>query len=448
MQNSFLQISKSMPLRGTVALTGAKNAVLVIMASLLLTRGKSILYNVPRSADVLHMITLLQELGIKVCFDEKKQALYVDTTGVCMWKVSPEIMGKMRASILVMGPLLALFGKAEIAMPGGCVIGSRPIDLHLFGFVKMGVTIFQEGEFLCAKTSELTGATIVLDYPSVGATENIMMAAVTATGITRIVNAALEPEVMDLIAVLQKMGARISVFPPATIEIQGGFDLHPIEHTIIMDRLEAGALLLAAAITGGRIDLPDAPAFAMEAVIAKLEQMGHAIVIGQGGIGVSFIATNLPQAVSFKTGPYPAFPTDLQAPMMALQCVARGVSVITETVFENRFVHIPELQKMGATISVQGNTATVTGVVQLKGTRVTASDIRASCALMLAGLVAQGSTMMEGVSHWRRGYDNLEHKLRMLGADVTMHDGQQGIGDKSDKAQLFVEILKNNCVSS
>lgn len=420
MHNSYLEIKQSLPLSGTVSLMGAKNAVLVIMASLLLTRGKSILHNVPCSSDVLHMIILLQELGGHVIFDTERKVLHVDTSSVFSYKVSPEIMGKMRASILVMGPLLAQFKKAEIALPGGCVIGSRPIDLHLFGFEKMGAVMTQEDQFLCAHVSDFKAAQIVLDYPSVGATENIMMAALAATGVTRIVNAALEPEVLDLIEVLTKMGAEIRILPPATIEIVGGQPLTPVEHTIIMDRLEAGTLLLAAAITGGSIDLPDAPAFVMEAVITKLEQMGHTIIVGQGGHGISLIATNSPQAVSFKTGPYPAFPTDLQAPMMALQCVARGVSVITETVFENRFGHVKELQKMGAQIAVDHNTATVTGVERLKGAYVEATDIRASCALMLAGLVAQGTSVMTGISHWRRGYDNLEQKLATLGAHVAM----------------------------
>lgn len=420
MHNSYLEINKSLPLSGTVSLMGAKNAVLVIMASLLLTRGKSILHNVPCSSDVLHMIILLQELGAQVIFDTEHKTLHVDTSFVCSYKVSPEIMGKMRASILVMGPLLAQFKKAEIALPGGCVIGARPIDLHLFGFEKMGAVMTQEEGFLCAQALEFKESKIVLDYPSVGATENIMMAALAVPGVTRIVNAALEPEVLDLIEVLTKMGAEIRILPPATIEIVGGSPLMPIEHTIIMDRLEAGTLLLAAAITGGTINLPDAPAFVMEAVIAKLEQMGHTVIVGHGGQGISLIATNSPQAVSFKTGPYPAFPTDLQAPMMALQCVSQGVSIVTETVFENRFGHVKELQKMGAQIDVEHNTATITGVNQLQGSSVVATDIRASCALMLAGLVAQGTTVMTGISHWRRGYDNLEHKLALLGARVAM----------------------------
>ena len=420
MENGYLEIQQSLPLQGTATLTGAKNAVLVIMASLLLTRGKSRLYNVPRSADVLNMITLLRELGATLSFNESQHCLDVDTELLNSYKVSPESMRKMRASVLVMGPLLAQFGKAEIALPGGCVIGARPIDLHLFGFEKMGAIISQKEDFLCAHAGSLKGTTIVLDYPSVGATENIIMAALAASGKTRIVNAALEPEVMDLITVLKKMGGDITICPPATLEINGGNSLHPIEHTIVMDRLEAGTLLLAAAITGGSIDLPTAPAFALEAVVAKLEQMGHAVTVGEDGIGISLIATKLPQAVSFKTGPYPAFPTDLQAPMMALQCVARGTSVITETVFENRFVHSKELQKMGAQIRVHGNTATVVGVDQLIGAQVVASDIRASCALMLAGLVAQDTTIMTEMQHWYRGYDKLEQKLVALGARVRI----------------------------
>jgi UDP-N-acetylglucosamine 1-carboxyvinyltransferase len=418
---NYLMIKQSPPLQGTLELIGAKNAVLVIIASLLLARGASVLCNVPRSADVLHMIALLEELGATVFFDVHTHTLSVDTSNVTRWQVSPAIMRKMRASVLVMGPLLALFGKADIALPGGCVIGQRPIDLHCIGFERMGAAICQQAEYLTAQAAHLKGAAIFLDYPSVGATENIMMAAVKADGVTRIINASLEPEVMDLMSVLTKMGACIEIQSPGIIVITGVQDLYPVEHTVIMDRLEAGALLLAAAITGGQISLPQAPAFALDAVIAKLDQMGHSLTVGDGGIGIALIATKSPRAVSFKTGPYPGFPTDLQAPMMALQCFADGESVVEETVFENRLLHTTELVKMGAFITVHNNTARIKGVDILRGMPVVATDIRASCALMLAGLVAQGTTTMMGVSHWLRGYDNLEHKLSALGAHITLH---------------------------
>ena len=421
MKNAYLQIEQSLELSGDVSLVGAKNAVLVIMSSLLLTSGKSRLKNVPASADVLHMIRLLEELGAQVTFVQDEHILEIDTLGVNKWQVNPDIMKKMRASILVMGPLLARFGRADIAMPGGCVLGARPIDYHLKNFAKMGVKIQEEGHFLHAQVDELIPGKIVLEYPSVGATENIMMAAALVKGTTRIINAALEPELLDLIAVLKKMGAQITIDPPAMLVIDGVDELLPITHEIISDRLEAGSLLLAAAITGGEVNLPQAPAYALDVFLLKLEEMGHSITVGKNNVGIHLKATDSPHAVSFKTGPYPGFPTDLQAPMMALQCLAEGTSTIEETVFENRLVHAHELQKMGAQINVEGNKALVTGVEELYGAHVIASDIRASCALVLAGLVAKGTTIMTGVPHWQRGYEALEKKLAALGANIRLH---------------------------
>lgn len=424
MNIGYLEVKQTKQFEGTVDLIGAKNAVLVIMASLLLTAGKSKLYNVPASADVMHMIKLLQHMGADIHFWIDEHILEVDTTHVDKWKVDVEIMKKMRASILVMGPLLARFGRVDVAVPGGCVIGSRPIDYHLINFAKMGVLIEAQGDFLHAYAPQLRPQRLVLEYPSVGATENIMMAATLTKGITHIVNAALEPEVLDLITVLQKMGAHIAIEAPATLVIEGVETLKAVEHEIIPDRLEAGALLIAAAAAGGSLYLPHAPAYSMEVFLLKLEQMGHTIEIGASGVGVTFRATQSPKAVSFKTGPYPSFPTDLQAPMMALQCVAEGTSTIQETVFENRLLHVRELQKMGAQIKVEHNTATITGVEQLYGTHVIASDIRASCALVVAGLGAQGITVITGIQHWRRGYEMLEQKISLLGGFITVHEGE------------------------
>ncbi len=420
--NSYLEIKQSPELSGDISLYGAKNAVLVIMASLLLTSGKSRLKNVPGSSDVLHMIKLLESLGAVVCFDQEMHELEVDTSGVNKWQVRQDIMQQMRASILVMGPLLARFSRADIALPGGCVIGSRPIDLHLKNFEKMGVEIDRTGSFLKTHAPALRAHDIVLDYPSVGATENLMMAAVCAPGSTRIINAALEPEVLDLIAVLKKMGAKIDLEVPATIIIEGVSSLVPIEHDLVPDRLEAGTLLLAAAITGGSVTLSNANKDHLSVFLLKLQEMGHLVGTGLNGAGISFKATQSPKAVSFKTAPYPGFPTDLQAPMMAVQCLAQGRSVIDETVFENRLVHIRELQKMGAQISVDGSKAIITGVEELYGASVIASDIRASCALAIAGLAAKGTTIMTGISHWRRGYDQLELKLAHLGAHIRLID--------------------------
>jgi UDP-N-acetylglucosamine 1-carboxyvinyltransferase len=420
MIDSYLEIEQSLNLNGEIELFGAKNAVLVTMASLLLTNGVSILSNVPASSDILHMISLLEELGAQISFNMVNHTLVVDTTSVNKWCVSPSIMKKMRASILVMGPLLARFTQADIALPGGCIIGPRPINYHLKAFAQMGVEIEFKDDFLKVHVDTIKPARIVLEYPSVGATENIMMLAVTAPGTTHIINAAIEPEVMDLVSALKKMGAHIEVQAPATIVIEGVRTLHPIEHEIMPDRLEAGALLLAAAVTKGEIYLPQAQVSALDVFLLKLEQMGHTITTGSNGIGIRLKATDEPRAVSFKTGPFPSFPTDLQAPMMVAQCVAQGTSVIEETVFENRLLHVRELEKMGAQIKVEYTKATINGVDELFGTQVIASDIRASCALVLAGMIAHGSTILTGIQHWRRGYEGLEDKLIRLGGRMHL----------------------------
>jgi len=418
MAEDHIIIEQSHALHGTVDLAGAKNAVLVVMASLILTDGKSVLTNVPANDDVWQMIKLLRDLGAEVTFDPEIHRLEVDTRLITKFSVRSEVMKRMRASVLVMGPLLARFGRSDIALPGGCVIGSRPIDYHINGFKRMGVEVDLEGEYLTAHADNLKANKIVLEYPSVGATENIMMAATLTKGTTRIVNAALEPEVFDLIHILKKMGAHIEIEPPATIVIEGVEMLQPVEHAVIFDRLEAGSMLLAAAMTGGSIELPQAPAFAMDMFLLKLEEMGHQITVGADGIGVSLRATRSPRAVSFKTAPYPGFPTDLQAPMLAAQCVASGSSTIYETVYENRLLHVLELQKMGAQIKIEYNKATVMGVEKLYGASVIATDIRASCALVLAGLVANGMTRMSGINHLARGYEQMPQKLQKLGAHI------------------------------
>lgn len=421
MNQSHLLIKKSLPFHGTVRLSGAKNAVLAIMASLLLTKGKSKLTNVPKSLDVLNMIALLEELGAQVDFEASSNILHVDTSSINSFKVSPEIMDKMRASILVMGPLLARFGKAHVALPGGCLIGTRPVDYHLNGFQKLGVDIKTENTCVqahfSADASKKQNRRIAFEYPSVGATENMLMFSVILPGTTTIVNAALEPEVLDLIIVLKKMGADIICGSGMEVTITGVSKLYSIDHKIIPDRLEAGSLLLAAAATGGSIHLPDAQPECMDIFLDKLFEMGHAI---DRKNGVAIQATDNPKAISFKTGPYPGFPTDLQAPMMAALTLASGTSEIEETVFENRMMHVHELIKMGAQITLDGSKATVRGVDELYGCEVIATDIRASCALVIAGLAAQGSTKMTGIHHWNRGYDYLEEKLKMLGADIEL----------------------------
>ena len=360
----------------------------------------------------------MRDLGAEVTFDAEIHRLDVDTRLITKFSVRSEVMKKMRASVLVMGPLLARFGRSDIALPGGCVIGSRPIDYHINGFKRMGVEVDLDGEYLTAHADNLKANKIVLEYPSVGATENLMMAAALTKGTTRIINAALEPEVFDLISILKKMGAQINIEPPATIVIEGVESLRPVEHAVIFDRLEAGSILLAAAMTGGSIELPQAPAFAMDMFLLKLEEMGHQIIVGADGVGVSLRATRSPKAVSFKTAPYPGFPTDLQAPMLAAQCIASGSSTIYETVYENRLLHVLELQKMGAQIKIEHNKATVMGVEKLYGACVIATDIRASCALVLAGLVANGMTRLSGINHLARGYEAMPQKLQKLGARI------------------------------
>jgi len=431
MSNEYLLVKKSPPLSGTVELVGAKNAVLVICTSLILTNGISILENVPNSADVLLMIKLLEDLGAGVTFEPEKKLLTVDTRTICKFEVKQEIMNKMRASILVAGPLLARFGKAKVAFPGGCLIGARPIDYHLSGFKKMGAFIETHDCFIdltLKPYQELPKLTrLVLEYPSVGATENLMMLAALNKGETEIVNAAIEPEVLDLIDILTRMGAKIDCSQGQIIKIKGVDKLNPVRHYIIPDRIEAGALLLAAAITGGSVTIPDARADHMDLFLEKLRAMGHKVITGTHAThdnphrGITLTATTTPQAVSFKTGQYPCFPTDIQAPMMSILSVANGTSLIEETVYENRLIHIKELQKMGAQITRDGNTkATIRGVDALYGTEVIATDIRASCALVLAGLVAQGQTKITGIHHWRRGYDKLEHKLVAMGALIEV----------------------------
>ncbi len=433
MAYEYLVVEQSLGLTGQADLHGAKNAVLVIMASLLLTDGKSTLKNVPCSDDILHMIRLLKELGAAVVYDSIAHTLYVDTSTVNRYQVSHDIMKKMRASILVMGPLLARFGRADIALPGGCVIGARPVNYHLNNFAKMGVDIEINGDYLCSKVFKLQSGVYPLEYPSVGATENILMAATLTQGTTRIINAALEPEVFDLITILQKMGARISIVAPATIEIEGVDHLNPVEHAIMYDRLEAGTLLIAAAITGGSLYLPDAPAAMMDVFLMKLQEMGHTIECGKDGVGIRLQATKNPRAVSFKTAPYPGFPTDLQAPMLAAQCLAQGTSVIEEMVFENRLLHVRELQKMGAQIQLDAHKAIITGVDELYGAHVIATDIRTSAALVAAGCTAKGTTVMTGVHHWKRGYESMETTLANLGARITLRSIEEDRPDEVDK---------------
>ncbi len=421
MSSDYIIVKQSGPLEGVVSISGAKNAVLVIMASFILTRGKSILRNVPAIADVYDMIQILKSLGAQIQFDLETNILEVDTTQINPGNLNQEAVRKFRASFLIFGPLLTQFKNAKVAMPGGDAIGTRPLDYHIKNFKKLDANVWQDENFLYGKAEKLQAQRLVLDYPSVGATENLLMALTLVQGESWIVNAALEPEVLDLIMVLQKMGADIEICPPAMIKIKGVQSLKPIDHTVICDRLEAGSLLCAAAITKGDIFIPNANALEMELFLMKLSEMGHQIEIGKNGQGIRFKASQNPQAVSFKTGPYPGFPTDLQALMMAAQVVAQGKCNIVETVFENRFLHVPEMNKMGAKISATGHYAQLEATSELYGSDVIATDIRAACALALLGLAAHGTTRVEkGVHHWKRGYETLDIKLQNLGASIKL----------------------------
>lgn len=422
MSSGYIYVKQSAPLQGTVSLDGAKNSVLAIMASLLVTSGKSVLHNVPALSDVEQMIGILQSLGVTIVFDKENNVLHVDTSTMHHANIAQDCVKKFRASFLVLGPLLVRYKDVKLALPGGDEIGARPLDYHIKNFMRMGATITQESGLLHATADTLRAQKIVLDYPSVGATQNLMMALVLVSGRSWIINAALEPEILDLIVVLKKMGARIKIVAPAMIQIDGVELLQPIEHTVIPDRLEAGSLLVAAALTGGDIYIKDAVVKDMDLFLMKLEEMGHTIICGKRGTGVRIKGSRMAQAVSFKTAPYPGLATDLQPMMMVAQTIASGTSNVVETVFENRFLHVPELNKLGANIQASGHFAKVIGVQSLHGGHVVATDIRAACALGLAGLVAHGETFIEGLHHWRRGYETFDQKLRLLGAHIELRD--------------------------
>lgn len=418
-QGSIL-VKKSPALHGEVDLSGAKNAVLVTMLSLILAPGKSVLKNVPWIDDVYAILDILKLLGAEVIMHKAENTVEIDTTYVEERELPLDLMKRARASVLAVGPLLARFKRVRFALPGGCVIGARPIDFHIKNFKKMGVQFDRVENTLIGTTKTLKPTRFVLEYPSVGTTENILMAAVLTPGTSYIINAALEPEVLDLIAVLRKMGAHISLESPATIRVEGVEKLKPVEHFVMYDRLQAGALLLAGAITRGDVYLPQAMPDVMEVFLVKLEEMGHQIDMTIGKPGVRLRASQNPQAVSFKTGPYPGFPTDLQSLMLAVQSVASGESHIVETVFENRFMIASELKKMGAKIEASGHMAHLEGVKSFHGAVVQATDIRASCGLALAGLVAEGETEIVGLHHWLRGYHDVDKKLRALGAHIEL----------------------------
>jgi UDP-N-acetylglucosamine 1-carboxyvinyltransferase len=407
-------------LHGEVHVSGSKNAALPILASALLARGRSTFRNVPALGDVRTMGRLLARLGADV-EDAGKGVTRIDTTDAAGHEAPYELVKTMRASVLVLGPLVARGGRARVSLPGGCAIGARPIDQHLKGLEAMGARIELARGYVNASARRLRGASIVFDMVTVTGTENLMMAAALARGRTTLENAAREPEVEELGRVLNKMGARISGAGTSLITIEGVEELTPIEHSVIPDRIEAGTLLVAGAITGGNVLLRDCLPEHLDAVIAKLRAAGAEVAADGDGIRVRGKAEFRPADVS--TQPFPGFPTDMQAQFMVLMTRARGQSVLSETIFENRFMHVPELMRMGADIHIEGRTAIVRGPTKLAGATVMATDLRASACLVLAGLIARGKTEVLRIYHLDRGYDRLDKKLRALGADVRRAKG-------------------------
>ena len=406
---------------GAVKTSGAKNAVLPIIAASILGTTPSHLYEVPMLEDVHTISEVLKCLGLAVECSPEKNVLDIDSTEITSYEAPYELVRTMRASFLVMGPLLARIGKARISMPGGCAIGARPIDIHLKGFEALGVKIEQGHGYIEASAPEgLKGTSIYFDFPSVGATENIMMAASLAEGTTILENAAEEPEIVDLANYLNKMGAKIRGAGTDTIRIEGVEKLHGADYTIIPDRIEAGTYMIAAAMTGGDIVVENVLPEHQKPLIAKLREAGA--VVEEDIDKVRVIGKNPLKAVSIKTLPYPGFPTDMQAQMMAMMVIAEGRSKVTETVFENRFMHVVELNRMGAQISTEGRSAVIDGPCKLTGCDVRATDLRAGAAMILAGLVAEGTTRIGDLHHIDRGYENIVAKLKNLGADIERVD--------------------------
>ncbi len=409
-------ISGGTPLDGDVWISGAKNAVLPILAATLLADEPVTVGNVPHLHDVTTTMELLGQMGVELSVDDRMK-IQIDPRRASNWVAPYELVKTMRASILVLGPLVARFGAADVSLPGGCAIGSRPVDQHIKGLQALGADVSVENGYIRARSKRLRGARIAMDLVTVTGTENIMMAAALASGTTVIENAAQEPEVVDLANCLIAMGAKIDGAGSDTIVIDGVERLHGTHYEAIPDRIETGTFLVAGAMTGGRVRAKHASAATMTAVLEKLEETGAAITVGDDWIELDMRGKR-PKAVSLVTAPYPEFPTDMQAQFTALNTVAEGTGVITETVFENRFMHVQELRRLGADIKVDGNTATIRGVDNMSGAPIMATDLRASASLVLAGLVATGDTIVDRVYHIDRGYECIEEKLAGLGARI------------------------------
>jgi len=411
-----LVINGGIPLNGSIKTSGSKNATLPIFFASILADGPIKLSNTPQLSDVSTTLRLLMDMGSSFVLEEDS-SISIDSSSLTKLTAEYELVKTMRASILALGPMLTKYKKARISLPGGCAIGTRPVNLHLAALEKMGAKIEVKNGYIYASTNELVGAQINFDLISVTATENIIMAATLAKGATTINNAAQEPEVTDLIKCLNKMGAKITGENTSTIVIQGVDHLSGIDYSICPDRIEAGTYLVAAAITGGKIIVNNIEPDSMRSVIGKLIETGADIQTNQNSIKLDMKGKR-PQPVDIRTSAYPNFPTDMQAQFMALNSIAEGSSTITETIFENRFMHVPELSRMGANLKLEGNTVVCKGVKLLTGANLMATDLRASASLVLAGLAAHGSTTIERVYHLDRGYEMIEEKFKMLGADI------------------------------
>ena len=411
-----LLIKGGQPLVGELQISGAKNAVLPILSATLLAETESVISNVPHLRDVTTTMSLLAQLGASLTLDERMKIL-VDPSSVNSQTAPYELVKTMRASILVLGPLLAKYGKAVVSLPGGCAIGARPVDIHLSGLRAMGAEIDVEEGYINARSGRLQGAHIVLDIVSVTGTENLLMAACLAEGTTILENAAREPEVVDLTNFLIKMGANIEGAGTSTITIEGVETLQGCEYRVLPDRIEAGTFLCAAAITGGKVKIKRVDPATLDSVVAKLRETGAEVSCFDDAIELDMHGKR-PLAVDVRTAPYPGFPTDMQAQFVALNAVADGASTVVETIFENRFMHVQELQRLGADIQIQGNTAIIKGVDRLMAAPVMATDLRASASLIIAALVAQGETMVDRIYHLDRGYERIEEKLTQIGATI------------------------------
>ncbi|MBS3785528.1 MAG: UDP-N-acetylglucosamine 1-carboxyvinyltransferase [Gammaproteobacteria bacterium] len=407
---------------GDIRISGAKNAALPIMAATLLADGPSVIGNIPDLHDITTTMELLGRMGVGLTVDERMQ-VEIDPTTIDNCHAPYELVKTMRASILVLGPLLARYGEADVSLPGGCAIGTRPVNLHVEGLRALGAEIVVENGYIRARCKRLKGARLVMDLVTVTGTENLMMAAALAEGTSVIENAAREPEVVDLANCLNAMGARVSGAGTDSITIEGVKRMHGAHYRVLPDRIETGTFLVAAAMTSGRIWVKDTTPRLLDSVIGKLREAGAEIEVGEDWIKLDMQGRRA-QSVSVRTAPYPAFPTDMQAQFCAMNAVANGVGMVTETVFENRFMHVQEIQRMGADIRLEGHTAISTGVERLTGAPVMATDLRASASLVLAGLVGEGETQVDRIYHIDRGYECIEEKLAQLGADIQRMPGE------------------------